>query len=217
MTIKDWVEVISIVSASWAIVSGIGAWKREFVGKRNIELAEEALASFLSIKDAITYIRNPFSTSDEGTSRKRSENENDQESEILNRGFIVVERYSKREIVFQEFNKLKYKFMSRFGTEHEKLFVDVFKITNKIFSSARMLSTHYWNRQGRVNMTESERQKHLDEMHKHEDIFWQTSDSDEISLDLNKVQKQLEDIAKKCVKENSSIFRMLSADILRKL
>ena len=57
------IEVVSfaqagaVVLACWAIISGIGAWKREFIGKRQIELAEQALAKFFEIKDAIAMIR----------------------------------------------------------------------------------------------------------------------------------------------------------------
>jgi hypothetical protein len=50
------------MSACWAIISGIGAWKREFVGKRQIELAEQTLAKFFELRDAIAYLRNPFGT-----------------------------------------------------------------------------------------------------------------------------------------------------------
>ena len=35
-----------------------------------------------------------------------------------------------------------------------------------------MLSTHYWQRQGRVKMEEDEFDKHLNEMHRYEGIFW---------------------------------------------
>ena len=42
-------QAVAIISACWAIVSGVGAWKREFVGKRRIELAEEALSCFFEI------------------------------------------------------------------------------------------------------------------------------------------------------------------------
>ena len=67
----------AVIPACWAIISGIGAWKREFIGKRQIELAEQALAKFFEIKDAIAMIRSPFSRSDEGLSRQRSEHESE--------------------------------------------------------------------------------------------------------------------------------------------
>jgi hypothetical protein len=39
----------------------IGAWKRELIDKRQIELAEQALAKFLEIRDAVAFIRDPLS------------------------------------------------------------------------------------------------------------------------------------------------------------
>lgn len=50
-TLTNIAQAVAIISACWAIISGIGAWKREFLGKRRIELAEEVLATFFEIKD----------------------------------------------------------------------------------------------------------------------------------------------------------------------
>src|SRR5690349_11453365 len=98
------VQAVSILAACWAIISGVGAWKREFIGKRQIELAEQLLERFFEVKDAIAFIRNPFSGLEEGKSRQRRPGELQAESELLDRGYIVVERYQKREGVFSEFN-----------------------------------------------------------------------------------------------------------------
>jgi hypothetical protein len=38
-----------------------GAWKREFIDKRQIELAKQALAKFLEIRDAVAFIGDPLS------------------------------------------------------------------------------------------------------------------------------------------------------------
>ena len=105
-------QTIGIISACWAIVAGIDAWKREFIGKRRIELAEEVLAAFFEVKDAMAMIRNPFSRGDEGGSRKKGEHETETETELLNRGFIVFERYETKKEVFQRFATLKYRFMA---------------------------------------------------------------------------------------------------------
>ena len=56
------VQAVGVIFACWAIVSGVDAWKREFVGKRKIELAEAVLSKFFEVKDAVAFIRNPFST-----------------------------------------------------------------------------------------------------------------------------------------------------------
>lgn len=42
-------QAISIILACWAVIAGIDAWKREFIGKRRIELAESLLAKFYEV------------------------------------------------------------------------------------------------------------------------------------------------------------------------
>jgi hypothetical protein len=204
-------QIVAVISACWVIITGVGAWKREFIGKRQIELAEQVLAKFFEVKDAIAYIRNPFASSDEGKTRQRLAGETTAESELLDRGYIVVERYSKKENIFAEFNTLKYKFMASFGLETQKIFIDTNKALNSIFVSARMLSMHYWQRQGRVQMDHDEFQRHLDEMRRHEGIFWDIdSDADEIHIQLNAIQDKLEQATATCFQEPMSTFRILT-------
>ncbi|MVE67982.1 hypothetical protein D6U67_18945, partial [Vibrio cholerae] len=117
-------KTIAVISACWAIVSGVGAWKREFIGKRRIELAEETLATFFEIKDAIAFIRSPFASVGEGESRVVGEREKPEETELLNRGHIVFERYEKKREVFIKFETLKYKFMATYGEDSEAIFKD---------------------------------------------------------------------------------------------
>ena len=53
MIIVDILQAISVMSACWAVIAGIDAWRREFVGKRRIELAEETFEAFFAVRDAI--------------------------------------------------------------------------------------------------------------------------------------------------------------------
>jgi len=205
-------QAVAVVAACWAIISGVGAWKREFIGKRKIELAEDTLAAFFEIKDAIAFIRSPWSSGTEGSTRKRSEHENKAERELLDRGYIVFERYESKKEVFVRFNTLKYKFMAVFGTDTESIFKDTNQTLNSIFSSANMLSTHYWQRQGRVKMEEDEFQKHLDEMHKHEGIFWDRyNDDDEVRKQLAETQESLETTTKPCFEEPMKTYSIFTA------
>lgn len=200
-------QAVAVIAACWAIISGVGAWKREFIGKRQIELAEQLLAKFFEVKDAVAFIRNPFSNSDEGKSRKRGDHESSVESLLLDRGYIVVERYQHKEQVFNEFNTLKYRCMAAFGSRTEDIFVSTNKAVNSIFISARLLATHYWQRQGRVPMVGGEFQKHLDEMHRHEGIFWDIgTEWDEIRKQLQEVQVTLETVTGPCFKEPMKLY-----------
>jgi hypothetical protein len=195
-------QAFAVVSACWAIISGVGAWKREFIGKRKIELAEETLAVFFEIKDAIAFIRNPWSSGNEGSTRQKATYETESESKLLDRGHIVFERFESKKDIFVRFNTLKYKFMAVFGTNTESIFIDTNQTLNSIFISANMLATHYWQRQGRVQMEADEFQKHLDEMHRHEGIFWDRyNENDEIRNQLTVTQQELERVTKPCFEE----------------
>ena len=192
-----------------AIISSINAWKREFIGKRSIELAEQTLAKFFEVKDAIAFIRNPFSRVDEGKTRQRSPNESPNDSALLDRGYIVVERYSTKESIFSDFQTLKYKFMAAFGKDTEPIFTDTFKTVNSIFSSARILATHYWANQGTTRPEQF--QKHLDEMFRHEGIFWDVNeDKDEIRSQLKAVEEKLENVTAPSFQEAMSSYKMLT-------
>ena len=201
----------AVVLACWAIISGIGAWKREFIGKRQIELAEQVLAKFFELKDAIAMIRSPFSSLGEGGTRKKSEYESDETTGLLDRAYIVFERYSKKEAVFADFNTLKYRFMASFSANSEQIFIDTNKVLNSIFASAQMLGTHYWQRQGRVPMEQEEFKQHLEEMHQHERVFWDYgTDEDEIREKLAKIQQRLEVIVKPCFQEPMRTYSWLT-------
>ncbi len=100
--------------------------------------------------------------------------------------------------------------MAVFGTETES-FVNTNKILNSIFVSANMLTTHYWKRQGRVQMEPDEFQKHLDEMHEHEGIFWDRyNENDEIRSQLTTTQKELERVTKPCFEEPMKTYAIFT-------
>ena len=209
--IVTFAEAGAVIMACWAIVSGIGAWKREFIGKRQIELAEQVLAKFFEIKDSIAMIRSPFSSAEEGKSRKRSEHESSATSQLLDRGYIVFERYSKKETAFAEFSTLKYRFMASFGAGAEAIFNDTTGVLNSIFVSAQMLGTHYWQRQGRVPMTPDEGTEHLAEMQRHQRIFWDHGDDDdEIRRKLASIQERLDILVKPCFQEPMRTYGWLT-------
>ncbi|MCL4409458.1 MAG: hypothetical protein M1356_03920 [Gammaproteobacteria bacterium] len=174
----------------------VTAWKHEFVGKRRIELAETVLALFYEAEDAIREIRSPFSFVGEGSSRKRSEGERQEESQLLDQAYVVFERYQKREKLFAELKAMRYRCMASFGQKAAEPFDEISKILHEIFVSARMLGSHYWPRQGRAPMSDDEFQKHLEQMEKHEAVYWYMGeDKDEISPRVKQAVSKMEKIA----------------------
>ena len=139
------------------------------------------------------------------------------ETQLLNRGYIVFERYESKKDIFVRFNTLKYNFTAVFGTETESIFKQTEQTLNSIFSSANMLATHYWQRQGRVQMEPDEFQKHLDEMHKHEGIFYDNyNKNDEIRNRLATTQNELERVTKPCFEEPMKTYSIFTKQWFKK-
>ncbi|WP_213999727.1 hypothetical protein [Arsukibacterium sp.] len=60
-------------------------------------------------------------------------------------------------------------------------------------------------------MTEQEFEKHLDDMNKHEGVFWDMlNDEDEIRSKLETIQNELEKITKPCFEETMRSYAMFT-------
>jgi len=213
----DIIQLVAIISACWAIISGVGAWKREYIGKRKIEIAETALAAFFEVRDAITYIRNPLTAIGEGNSREKSELETADETRMLNQGYIVVERYNTKTYVFNKFYTIKYRFMAAFGKETDKLFNDTSRTVNKIFGAANLLTTYYWKETGKFTVGTSERAQHLQEMKKYEAIFWDMhTEEDEIKKSLSEILIGLESVTSSSFEEPMKLYDILTKKVFKK-
>ena len=208
MDVTNILESISIIIAAWAVIIGVNAWRREYVGKRKIELAEEVLALFYEARDAISYIRNPFGYVGEGSTRTAAPNESPVEKQINDNAYVVFERYNKRQDLFNKLYSMRYRYMARFskdfGKDSAKPFDDLHKIVNEIFLSARMLS-HYWKQQGRRDWkNDKEFQRHLEEMYKYEAIFWEKSaDTDPVIPRVNAVISDIEAQSLKIIEQQT--------------
>lgn len=210
MEISELAKNISVIVGALALISGIRAWKREYIGKRKIELAEDTLMLFYQARDAISEIRNPFGSIGEGSSRQKAEHETETETKILNQAYVVFERFKKQEEIFNKLQSTRYRFMARFGRENEEPFIELNKILKDIFIAANMLGSHYWQRQGRVEMKGDEFKNHLDEMHKFEAIFWfMGEERDEIGPRVQNVITKIEGVTQKTLAEKDVWFKRI--------
>lgn len=208
-------QTVSVASACWAIVSGVGAWKREFIGKRKIEIAEQVYAAFLETKDAISYIRNPFSFSGEGKNRERAESETAEESAILDRAYIFFERYEKKEKVVSEFMSFKYKFMASFGEESASIFNDLNGSIRLILSAANELGSYYWRMEKRSHLSPEDLSRHIEQMQRYEARVWSLYDEDdEIEGKVRAAQIKLESLIKPVFEEPVTTYSILTKKLL---
>lgn len=191
----DFISSLSVLIAALTFIAGVSAWRRELVSKKRIELAESVLAMFYEAEDIIKQIRNPFSFVDEGKTRKHEQNELKEDSIILDRAYIVFERYQKREMLFSQIKAARYRVKAMFGASASEPFDNLDEIINQIFSAAQLLGSHYWPRQGRVKMEAKEFKKHLEEKQNYEMIIWNMNgENDKISYRVRETIEKIEKI-----------------------
>jgi hypothetical protein len=197
MDVTNIIESVSVILAALAVIIGVDAWRREYLGKRRLELAEEVLALFYEARDVINYIRNPFGFGGEGSTRNAAPNESPEEKQINDQAYVVFERYNKRQDLFNKLYSMRYRYMAQFGKDSAKPFDELNKIVNDIFISARILS-YYWKDQShRQWKSDTEFQHHLNEMQKHEAIFWYKGEDDSI---IPRVDAVIINIEEQCLK-----------------
>lgn len=179
MTVLNYLQSFSIIIASaTAIIAsgiavyGIRSWIREFMGRKKIELSEQALALFYESRDKIRIIRSPFSSVEEGSTRKRNPNETEEQQKTLDQAYVVFERYKREEETFNKIFSLKYRFMALFGAENEKPFDDLKEAINEIFIASQMLGTHYWKTWGYTPLNGEELKSHLEKTRELEGKIW---------------------------------------------
>lgn len=182
------INTLAIVIASVVAICGIRAWRKEFQGKRNIELAEEVLALFYEARDAIRSIRSSLGYQGEGATRKPQEGETRQQKQARDHAYVVYERYEKRQEVFNKLHSKRYQFMARFGIEKAKPFEDIRHLVIEIQVSANRLAD-IWSIENRSEDTEERRKEH-------ESVIWDGSADDPIAPRLKNVISDIEEICR---------------------
>jgi hypothetical protein len=186
------VNTLAIVTASIVAICGISAWRKEFQGKRKIELAEEVLVLFYEARDAIRAIRNPFGFQGEGSTRKPQENETSVQKASRDRAYVVYERFEKRQEVFNKIHSKRYQFMARFGNEKAKPFEDLWNIVFDIQISASQLA-EIWSE---VAFNQDDRDKLKKVRKELESKIWQHGKNDVVDPLVEKVISDIEEICK---------------------
>jgi len=185
------VNTLAIVIASIVAICGISAWRKEFQGKRRIELAEEVLVLFYEARDAITAIRSPFGFLGEGLTRKPQEAETEQEKEARDRAYVVYERFDKRKEVFSKLHSKRYQFMARFGTDKTKPFDDLRHVVIDIQCAANELAELWCE----VPLDEEHKKRLREQIKEQKSIFWYSGKKD---LLVPRLEKAISDIETVC-------------------
>lgn len=190
---EKWMRVAAsgttIIAAGVAIY-GINAWRREHVGKRRAELAEETLVGFYQAADAIRWMRNPSGIKDEGKCEPMPGESAAKHSARQDANVLFV-RYNQQADVFNRLRAAQYRFRALFGEEASKPFGELNTLLHELFMAARMLAIVWAQRNEGVRedrLPLVERQ-----IEKYEAVFWFQFENDPITLRLDRIVKSAEE------------------------
>lgn len=148
----SWADVGEILKVAGAVATGgaacVGAyvafrglrsWQEEAIGKRQGEVAEQALSTFLQIRRVFDGVRSRGIRVNEGTSRGPEPNETLELKRERDRYFVPIERLSKQHDLFATLDKLRYIFEAYFGKEAAKPFQTIDDVYYEIAAAAEVL------------------------------------------------------------------------------
>lgn len=206
---KEWADTaqnFSVIIASVAVFYGIDAWRREFVGKLRIELAEEVLALFYQARDIIESIRSPFGFGGEGETRKPSPNESPEHKEALDQAYVLIERYNRHVEVFSRIRALRYRFMAQFDSNASKPFDDLNRTINELILSAQQ-KARYSTQSFQSNIAAEKHQKKFLEV---DSIYYSGSEEDPIAPRVEAIIEDIESTCKKVIESRSTLFSIIN-------
>lgn len=208
----DWTSVVQnvfLTIASLVAIFGIDAWRREYVGKRRMELAEEVLALFFQARDVIRGIRSPLGFSGEGATRKPGSGESPEEKEVLDGAYVAIERYNKHIELFGRIYALRYRFMAQIGIAESKPFDELKEVINDIILAARRLA-RYWRAEDRHFKSEEEREAFCNRVREAEAIFWEGEDPDPIQPRVDALMADIERTCRGILSSKGTLFGLIN-------
>jgi hypothetical protein len=211
-TFVDFLQSISILGAAWVALYGIDAWRREHIGKRRMELAEEVLALFYQARDAIASIRSSFGYSGEGESRKPGPQETEEQKAALDRAYVLIERYNRHTELFSRLHSMRYRFMAQFGTEAAEPFLAIVRIVNEMLLSAqrlaRLTSVAEWSLQ--TDEAQELHGKRIMEVYR---TYYEGFDDDPIAPRVEEAVLQIERTCRAAIESQGTLHGLINARI----
>jgi hypothetical protein len=203
MCIQDISQIISSIAitvASLVAIRGINAWKREFRGKRDMELAEDVLCLFYRAERAIEAIRNPSYNLAQGQSREPEKNETPEQKQARDRAYVVFKKIMEHGDIFDELHKFRFRFMARFGKEKAKPFDELKRIVDEIWVLAQQLA-ELWERQfSQGNLIDADQNLKKE----YEGVIWSGWGADTIKPRVDKIIQDIEKVCRQIIEGKGS-------------
>ena len=210
--LHQWAQIAqnaSVIVAALVAIFGIDAWRREYVGKRHMELAEEVLALFYQARDAIRAIRNSVGYLGEGQTRNSDPNESPEQKRALDNAYVAIERYNKHVEIFSRLHALRYRFMAQVGKAESSPFDDLDQVLNKIFLAASRLS-RYWTGGDEQFHSEADKDRFYANIRQSEAIFWSGDDPDLIDVKVEELVGEIESTCRAILTSKGTLFHLIN-------
>jgi hypothetical protein len=174
MTLDIFTKLVSalspIVTVCLALLA-LHVWRVQLVAKRRFEIAEEALSHSQAAVYALQDIRNPAAFASEGSTRKKTKSETEEESLQLDTAFIPYERMNRYNEQFAELGKTIILVEIHLGKEPADAMRVLLGARNSVLVAARQL---YRLSDPKLEITEA-RQKRI---YQYQAVIWQTREYD---------------------------------------
>lgn len=192
LNLKDVLNSLSIVIASFTAIYGINSWRKEARWKRKYELAEEVLVLVYEVREAMRYIRNPWQTEGlvDGKRMKALD--------------IVIQRRDKYKDNFARLNSMKYRFMVIHDKNAEKLFDRMDALLVEIVAAAWNLDNRYYKAYDEnIWDSDEERLKNVEKMHEMQKIIWKIEENNEFDKKVDLLVKEFNEMCEAVIKRGS--------------
>lgn len=133
-------QAIGVVAGTGIALWSLVKWRHEQVGRRQAELAEDALALMYEGREVINSVRSPGSFDGEGASRRANANEAADLRKLIDFEFIPIERLNAHADFFTRVQKLKPRLRALWGSASVEPLDELLKIRSEIIATAHMLS-----------------------------------------------------------------------------
>lgn len=139
MGLNNWLEILSnlaILITAITAFYGINSWRREMIGKRKYELAEEVLSNAYEIQVNMQFIRKTIRSPEEGKTYIYKEELQAKGNHFSKIGYIVKERYNLTKEPFISLEKLAFRFKALFGHSNTVPIFEILQIRNEVIEAA---------------------------------------------------------------------------------
>jgi hypothetical protein len=170
----------------YVAISGLNAWKRETIGRRDLDLCQKVIELFYEAERNVSMLRSPFAhPSIEAKDRPKPDGESESESSLRDIAWVPIARWQSQGEFWAEFFSYRFRMRALFGERASEAF-DIVDETLREFRAAA--STRYGAIRGDRYDLETDLHRELDQ------AVWERSRSDPLAAKMAKAIAAMETV-----------------------